>query len=147
MNKQEAIELLGQYLTPGLLALIVQAFDDAAQIAVAEATKDAPARADKENASGEVWLEDCEYCGGAHTLGTVEQCPLNPNKAPIGDVVAAYRAMEAGLQLLSGQILNLRTELLVVKALVEKDGDEVPQSEQEYEDTRTYMEHHYTGGE
>ena len=47
MNKQQAIDLLSTYLSPRLLALVVQAFDDAAQIAVAEAVKAAPARDDK----------------------------------------------------------------------------------------------------
>lgn len=34
----------------------------------------------------------------------------------------AYQAMEAALQLLSANILNLRTELLVIKAEITKEG-------------------------
>ena len=37
------------------------------------------------------------------------------------DEVKAYQAMETALQLLTGQILNLRTELLVIKAEVTKE--------------------------
>lgn len=70
------------------------------------------------DADGEPLLEDCPYCRGAHLAGTIEQCPLHPNNAPIGDVVAAYRAMEGALQLLTVTMINLRTELLV--ALHEK---------------------------
>lgn len=36
----------------------------------------------------------------------------------------AYRAMETALQLLTANILNLRTELLVIKAEVTKDQDQ-----------------------
>jgi hypothetical protein len=35
----------------------------------------------------------------------------------------AYRAMETALQVLTGTILNLRTELLVVKGLVAKESE------------------------
>ncbi len=34
----------------------------------------------QENADKEPWLEDCEHCGGSHLLGTVDMCPLNPNR-------------------------------------------------------------------
>ena len=34
----------------------------------------------------------------------------------------AYQAMETALQVLSGQIVSLRTELLVIKALVAKES-------------------------
>ncbi len=37
------------------------------------------------------------------------------------DTAVAYHAMEAALQLLSGQILNLRTEILVIKELAAKE--------------------------
>lgn len=40
--------------------------------------------------------------------------------------VAAYKAMETALQLLTAQILNLRTELLVIKAEVTKEDCETP---------------------
>jgi len=35
----------------------------------------------------------------------------------------AYQSMEAALQVLTGTIMNLRTELLVVKALVARESD------------------------
>ena len=75
----------------------------------------------EESADKEPWLEDCP-CGSSHLAGTSQWCPLNPNRKPLTDVLAAYRAMEAALQLLTANILNLRTELLVVKALVARDG-------------------------
>lgn len=37
------------------------------------------------------------------------------------DEVKAYQTMETALQVLTGQILNLRTELLVIKAEVTKE--------------------------
>ena len=80
-----------------------------------ETVEATPARTDK----GEPLLEDCPWCKGAHQAGTISQCPLNPNRPEV-----AYRAMEAALKLLTGNILNLRTELLVIKAEVMK-GDEL----------------------
>ncbi len=80
------------------------------------------------------------------------------------DEVTSYRAMETALQGLSGNILALRTELLVVKAQVAEQepilrdcefcggahytgqvcplAPQAEQAQQEYEDTRKYMEHH-----
>lgn len=40
------------------------------------------------------------------------------------DTSADYQAMEAALQALAGQILNLRTELLVIKAMLAKSEAE-----------------------
>jgi len=37
------------------------------------------------------------------------------------DTVKAYHAIETALQLLTGQILNLRTEILVIKELAAKE--------------------------
>ena len=126
MNKTEAIDLLSTYISPGLLALVVQAFEQdtlatrqqrfqEAEAEAPETVKPAPARDGK----GEPWLEDCPWCKGSHTAGTVSQCPLNPNRPEV-----AYRAMEAALKLLTGNILNMRTELLAIKAEVMK-GDEL----------------------
>jgi hypothetical protein len=41
----------------------------------------------------------------------------------ISEKADAYRAMETALQVLTGNILNLRTELLVVKGLVAKESE------------------------
>ena len=149
MNKTEAIDLLRQYLPPDRLREFLKAWwqwsleDEVlanhlqpAQDALANGPQvDDTAREEIETwreviheerphveDSGEPFLEDCPHCGGAHLAGTIALCPLN--KAPIGDVVAAYRAMEAALQLLTANILNLRTELLAIKAEVMK-GDEL----------------------
>jgi phage shock protein A len=64
-------------------------------------------------------------------------------------------AIEAVLQLLSAQISNMRTELQAVKAYVEVIAEhlqvemevETKEKEQELEDARKYVEHHYEGGE
>jgi hypothetical protein len=37
------------------------------------------------------------------------------------DTVTSYKAMETALQVLTGNILNMRTELLIIKAEVTKD--------------------------
>jgi len=64
MNKTEAIAYLAKILKPDLLALVVQAFDDAAQLAVAEATKVAPARDEKRMTYAEAQRRRlCPYCG------------------------------------------------------------------------------------
>jgi hypothetical protein len=44
-------------------------------------------------------------------------------KLLISEKADAYRAMETALQVLTGNILNLRTELLVVKGLVAKESE------------------------
>ncbi len=141
MTKQEAIELLRRYLPPDRLSEFLSAWwqwqqDEASahhlqRFQEAEQQVDDTAREEIETwreviheerpqvADKEPYLEDCPHCGGAHLAGTIALCPLN--QKPIGDVVAAYRAMETALQLLTGNILNLRTELLVVKALVAKE--------------------------
>jgi len=41
----------------------------------------------------------------------------------ITEQAGAYRAMESALQVLTGNILNLRTELLVIKGLVAKESE------------------------
>ncbi len=74
--------------------------------------------------ASEPWLQDCPYCRGAHTAGTIEQCPLNPASKPI----TAYQAMEAALQLLTGNILNMRTDLLAIKALLAKNSEQEEQT-------------------
>lgn len=72
------------------------------------------------DASGEPLLERCPHCRQMHQVGTTDMCPLNPANKP----VAAYQAIEAALKLLTGNILNMRTELLVIKAEIMK-GDEL----------------------
>ena len=91
------------------------------EVIAEEREQAAPARADKD---GEPFLEDCEWCHGAHYVGQV--CPLNPNRklALQDDPQSVYAAMEAALQLLTANILSLRTELLAIKAEVLKDGDQ-----------------------
>ena len=145
MTKTEMLAVLARYLPPDVLSAFMKAWWQSGLEAQANGEHFPQAEREGantfanglENADKEPRLEDCEWCHSAHLLGTTHLCPLNPAHNP----VAAYQAMEAALQLLVGNILNMRTELLAIKAEIMKED------ELEYEDTRKYMEHHYEGGE
>jgi len=75
--------------------------------------------------------EDVPIWAGTLTEREIDELPTMYKADPaskvwvsmgaIPDSIADYKATEAAIQALAGQILNLRTELLVIKALVDKE--------------------------